>query len=58
MSEFQAFEMERYMSIHEMEVKYNMSESGVHPMLLRELLDLEEGSLERITIPMPMGFPS
>ena len=36
------------MSVHEMEVKYNLSESGVHPMLLRELLDLEEGSLERM----------
>jgi len=48
MSEFQPFEMERYMSIHEMTVKYNMSESGVHPMLLRELLELEEGSLERM----------
>jgi len=48
MSEFQPFEMERYMSIHEMAVKYNMSESGVHPMLLRELLALEEGSLERM----------
>jgi len=48
MSDFQPFEMERYMSIHEMEVKYNMSESGVHPMLLRELLELEEGSLEKM----------
>jgi len=48
MQEFQPFEMERYMSIHEMEVKYNMSESGVHPMLLRELLELEDGSLERM----------
>lgn len=48
MSDFQAFEMERYMSVHEMEVKYNLSESGVKPMLLRELLELEEGSLERM----------
>jgi aspartate/methionine/tyrosine aminotransferase len=48
MSDFQAFEMERYMSVYEMAVKYNMSESGVHPMLLRELLALEEGSLEKM----------
>jgi aspartate/methionine/tyrosine aminotransferase len=48
MSDFQAFEMERYMSVYEMAVRYNMSESGVHPMLLRELLALEEGSLEKM----------
>lgn len=48
MSDFQAFEMERYMSRYEMTVKYNMSESGVHPMLLRELLDLGEGSLDKM----------
>ena len=38
MSEFQPFEMERFMSKFEQEVDYNLSESGVHPMLLRELL--------------------
>lgn len=48
MSDFQTFEMERFMSKYEMAVKYNMSESGVHPMLLRELLALEEGSLEKM----------
>ena len=48
MTDFQAFEMERYMSLYEMAVQYNMSESGVHPMLLRELLALEEGSLEKM----------
>lgn len=45
---FQPFEMERYMSAHEQEVDYNLSESGVHPMLLQELLDLKEGFLEEL----------
>ena len=48
MSTFQPFEMERYMSAWEQEVKYNLSESGVHPMLLSELLDLKDGSLEEL----------
>lgn len=38
MTEFQPFEMERFMSKFEQEVDYNLSESGVHPMLLKELL--------------------
>jgi len=36
---FQPFEMERFMSKFEQEVDYNLSESGVHPILLSELLD-------------------
>jgi len=47
-TDFQPFEMERYMSVYEMAVDYNLSESGVHPMLLRELLDLEDGSLQKL----------
>ena len=46
MSAFQPFAMERFMSAWEQEVDYNLSESGVHPMLLSELLELKEGSLE------------
>ncbi|MCK5619262.1 MAG: aminotransferase class I/II-fold pyridoxal phosphate-dependent enzyme [Candidatus Krumholzibacteria bacterium] len=38
MSEFQPFVMERMMSRHEQDVAYNLSESGVHPMPLRELI--------------------
>ena len=38
MTSFQPFVMERMMSLFEQEVDYNLSESGVHPMLLRELL--------------------
>jgi aspartate/methionine/tyrosine aminotransferase len=38
MTAFQPFVMERMMSQFEQEVKYNLSESGVHPVLLSELL--------------------
>jgi aspartate/methionine/tyrosine aminotransferase len=38
MTDFQPFVMERMMSKFEQGVEYNLSESGVHPMLLRELL--------------------
>ena len=38
MNEFQPFEQEVMASQNEKEVDYNLSESGVHPLLLRELL--------------------
>jgi len=38
MREFQPFMMERMMSKFEQDVEYNLSESGVHPVLLGELL--------------------
>jgi aspartate/methionine/tyrosine aminotransferase len=38
MKPFQPFVMERMMSLFEQKVDYNLSESGVHPMLLGELL--------------------
>ena len=38
MSEFQPFVMERMMSKHEQKVEYNLSESGVHPVRLEELV--------------------
>jgi hypothetical protein len=38
MNEFQSFEHEVMASQNEKEVDYNLSESGVHPLLLRELL--------------------
>ena len=38
MAQFQPFVMERMMSQFEQEVDYNLSESGVHPMQLKELL--------------------
>ncbi len=39
MTTFQPFLMERWMSMFEQEVDFNLSESGVHPVKLRELLD-------------------
>ena len=38
MPNFQPFVMERMMSKFEKEVDYNLSESGVHPLTLKELL--------------------
>jgi aspartate/methionine/tyrosine aminotransferase len=40
MQPFIEFSMERWQSTYENRVDYNLSESGVHPMTLRELLDL------------------
>ncbi len=48
MTKFQPFEMERMMSRHEQEVDYNLSESGVHPVLLRELLGVDPGLVEKM----------
>ncbi len=45
---FQPFEMERYMSVYEMAVDFNLSESGVHPLTLRELLDINNTSLDHL----------
>jgi len=39
MSDFQHFELERMMSKFEQDVDFNLSESGVHPVLLKDLLD-------------------
>lgn len=40
MKPFHVFEMERWQSTYENRVDYNLSESGVHPLTLRELLDM------------------
>ncbi len=48
MSEFQPFVMERMMSKFEQDVDYNLSESGVHPMLLSELLADHPGGVEEL----------
>jgi aspartate/methionine/tyrosine aminotransferase len=48
MSEFQPFEMERMMSKFEQAVDYNLSESGVHPVTLGELLSDDPGEVERL----------
>ncbi|KPK87800.1 MAG: hypothetical protein AMS27_01340 [Bacteroides sp. SM23_62_1] len=46
MAQFQPFEMERFMSVNEQDVDYNLSESGVHPMQLRELLGFDDSCLD------------
>jgi aspartate/methionine/tyrosine aminotransferase len=48
MPEFQPFAMERFMSKFEQTVDYNLSESGVHPLSLGELLESDPGSIERL----------
>ena len=45
MPDFQPFVMERMMSAFEQDVDYNLSESGVHPMLLSELLADRPGAV-------------
>ena len=48
MSKFYPFAMERMMSKFEQEVDYNLSESGAHPISLRELLSDDPQALERL----------
>jgi aspartate/methionine/tyrosine aminotransferase len=48
MQEFQPFIMERMMSKFEKEVDYNISESGVHPMTLKELIDYDPENINRL----------
>jgi aspartate/methionine/tyrosine aminotransferase len=43
---FQQFDMERYQSTFEHEVLFNLSESGVEPLTLAELLELSNTSTE------------
>ena len=55
-TDFQPFEMERLMSLHEQEVEHNLSESGVHPLRLEELLALRPGALDRI-LEVELNYP-
>ena len=43
---FVPFELERWQSTWENRVRYNLSESGVHPLSIRELLELAGASAE------------
>jgi len=53
MPKFQPFVMERMMSKFEKEVDYNLSESGVHPLTLKELLqDDPDGVAKLLAIEM------
>ena len=51
----QPFEMERYQSVYEYIVEYDLAESGVHPFTLRELL----GSDDRVEefLDVRLGYP-
>ena len=42
MTMFVRFEMERFQSIYENEVDFNLSDSGNHPMSIKDLLDERE----------------
>ena len=48
MTKFQPFVMERMMSKFEKSVEYNLSESGVHPVTLRELIQDDPDALGRL----------
>ena len=54
--EFQPFDMERLMSKYEQTVDYNLSESGVHPLRLSELLDCRPGALDGL-LDVELGYP-
>jgi aspartate/methionine/tyrosine aminotransferase len=43
------FEMERWQSTYEHRVRYNLSESGVHPMTVAELLELAGAAPDSLT---------
>jgi len=60
MSTFQPFDMERMMSKWENIVEYNLSESGVHPVTVRELVDdpamVEEFLTTELNYPQANGL--
>lgn len=56
MPEFQPFLMERWMSKYEQEVDYNLSESGVHPILLNELLSDNPNYINQLLL-TDMNYP-
>ncbi len=56
MPKFQPFVMERMMSKFEKAVDYNLSESGVHPLTLKELLKDDPGGLDRL-LALEMDYP-
>lgn len=48
MTNFEPFVIERMMSLYEQDVEYNLSESGVHPIKLHELLADDPGLFEEL----------
>jgi aspartate/methionine/tyrosine aminotransferase len=62
MTDFQPFVMERMMSKFEQDVDYNLSESGVHPILLKDLLGGETETINKfldtdLNYPYVNGIP-
>ena len=60
---FQPFELEYHQSLWEQEVDYNLTESGVHPMRLEELIGDDQGKLAdllatEINYPHVNGIPA
>ncbi len=53
--EYAPFEMERWQSTYEHRVRYNLSESGVHPMTPAELLELSGRELDLEAIRLGYG---
>ncbi len=51
----ETFEMERWQSTYEYVVEYDLAESGVHPLRLRELLGSDEAV--RTFLDSPLGYP-
>ena len=51
----QPFEMERYQSVYEYVVEYDLAESGVHPFTLRELLGSDEAA--QAFLDVRLGYP-
>jgi aspartate/methionine/tyrosine aminotransferase len=56
MADFQPFVMERMMSKYEQDVEYNLSESGVHPLLLGDLLENRTDLMDRL-LSTPINYP-
>jgi aspartate/methionine/tyrosine aminotransferase len=56
MSSFEPFLMERWMSKFEQDVEYNLSESGVHPVRLSELLGAGSHEIDEL-LQTELGYP-
>jgi aspartate/methionine/tyrosine aminotransferase len=54
--DFVPFELERFMSIWENQVEYNLSESGIHPMTIRELLGNDSRLIDEF-LDVTLGYP-
>ncbi len=53
---FEVFQMERMQSTYENLVQYNLSESGVHPLTLRELLSYSGEKDEHLDVRLGYGY--